>query len=235
MLNMIKEHYHNILRYDPEMVQLMEYVHSLLMVNKNARILDVGCGYGRYLKPLQKTGYDVTGVEENIGIVESNCAQGLKCMSVDEFTQSNMNFDVILMSHIIEHFSPSALKEFMDGYLDRLEMGGHLIIATPLLSPYFYDDFDHVKPYQPIGILMVFGGSGAQVQYYARNKLDLKDVWFRKSFYRLSFVKSKYQKSGVMTRLFQFITFLSALASYLSRGTFGKTDGWIGVFEKVDG
>ena len=56
----------------------------------------------------------------------------------------------------------------MDGYLDRLKVGGHLVIATPLMSNNFYDDFDHVRPYQSLGILMVFGGGAAQVQYYAR-------------------------------------------------------------------
>lgn len=128
-----------------------------------------------------------------------------------------------------------SLKEFMDDYLDRLKVGGHLIIATPLMSDYFYDDFDHVKPYQPTGILMVFGGNNAQVQYYARNKLELKDVWFRKSFFRFSHVRSKYIRSAIAGRLLQVFHLCSATLSYLSRGRFGKTDGWIGVFEKVGG
>jgi predicted SAM-dependent methyltransferase len=60
------------------------------------------------------------------------------------------------MSHVIEHFSPKDLIPFLDDYLDRLKVGGRLVIAIPLLTPYFYDDFDHVKPYHPMGILMVF-------------------------------------------------------------------------------
>ena len=55
------------------------------------------------------------------------------------------------MSHVIEHFAPSDLLVFMDGYIDLLRPGGHLIIATPLMSPYFYDDFDHIKPLSTSG------------------------------------------------------------------------------------
>jgi len=61
------------------------------------------------------------------------------------------------MSHIIEHFAPHDLLPFIDSYLHRLQPGGRLIICTPLLTKNFYNDFDHVKPYQPVGIGMVFG------------------------------------------------------------------------------
>jgi hypothetical protein len=69
----------------------------------------------------------------------------------------------------------------MDTYLDRLKTGGHVIIATPLMSSSFYDDFDHIKPYQPLGINMVFNGRGEQVKYYSRHVLELLDIWFRRS------------------------------------------------------
>lgn len=231
---MLKGVYHYLLQYDPEADRLMGFVHSLLE-NHEGSVLDVGCGYGRYLKILQNSGYDALGVEENKTIVEANCKQGLKCLSVKEFQQADTQFDLIIMSHIIEHFPPESLKDFIDGYLDRLKAGGHLIIATPLMSSYFYDDFDHVKPYQPIGIMMVFGSDNAQVQYYARNKLVLKDIWFRKSFFRFSHVRSKYKGGGIAVRFYQLFHLLSASLLYLSRGRIGKTDGWIGVFKKVGG
>ena len=234
MLKMIKRFYHYVITYDFEMIYLNSVVQTLLM-NGKGNILDVGCGYGRYLKHFQENGFNILGVEQNNQIVNANIEQGLNCISVESFSQSDVKFDLIIMSHIIEHFSPNDLKEFIDFYLDRLIVEGHLIIITPLMSSYFYDDFDHVKPYQPTGIMMVFGKNQAQVQYYSRNKLALKDIWFRKSFYRISFMKSKYKYCGMTTRLYQFGIFISALVTYLSRGYFGKTDGWLGVFAKIDG
>lgn len=233
MLKQFKRLNQYLLQYDFESLKFMEFV-SASIADRDARILDVGCGYGRYLKLLTDKGLNVVGVEENESIVKHNQSAGLNCVTVKEFTETDDQFDLIIMSHIIEHFPPCELKDFLDSYLDRLKVGGNLIIATPLMSSYFYDDFDHIKPYQPVGIMMVFGEGDAQVQYYARNKLELKDIWFRKSFYRLSYIRGKYISGNFVSRVLQFFHFCSALISCLSRGSIGKVDGWVGVFEKKD-
>ncbi len=195
------------------------------------RVLDVGCGYGRMLRLMAAAGWDATGVEINPEIVEVNRKAGMRCWTTAEFGRSTELFDVILMSHVIEHFSPVDLLGFMDDYLDHLKPGGRLIVATPLLSEYFYDDFDHVKPYQPTGILMVFGDGAAQVQYYARNRLALRDIWFRRSPLRISHSRSRYIRSP-----WRFIVvasdFIAAFAYLISARVIGRTNGWVGVFEK---
>jgi len=221
-----------IFGYDAEFLRVMKYV-DRYGGGKHNKVLDVGCGYGRYLRPLHATGYSVLGVEANRDIVAKNLQDGLNCISVDEFRHASGEFDLIIMSHIVEHFPPNELKDFIDAYLDRLKVDGHLIIATPLLSPYFYDDFDHVKPYQLTGLLMVFGGDSAQVQYYARNRLKLADVWFRRSYFRFSHVRGKHIPS-LMTRIYQITELFSAILCILSCGLIGKTDGWVGVFQKSD-
>jgi len=137
------------------------------------------------------------------------------------------------MSHVIEHLSSSELLHFMDAYLDRLKPLGYLVLATPLLSSNFYDDFDHVRPFSPTGLLMVFGDQTAQVQYYARNRLALKDLWFRKGPWRPSHVRARYIRSP-MTRPVQIVEFLAAGVFHLSAGWLGRTDGWIGLFQKLD-
>jgi len=177
------------------------------------------------------SGWDAAGVEINPEIVEVNRRAGLRCWTTEEFGQSTELFDVILMAHVIEHFSPAELLAFMDAYLDRLKPGGRLIVATPLMSGQFYDDFDHVKPYQPTGILMVFGDGAAQVQYYARNRLALREIWFRRSPLRVSQSRSRYVRSPWRFLLIA-SDFIAAFAYLVSARTIGKTDGWVGVFEK---
>src|SRR5690349_793215 len=140
-----------------------EMLRTLMAACQRAQgsVLDVGCGYGRYLRLLSERGVDAVGVDVNESIVQANRRDGLQCMTPEEFFRSAVKPRVILMSHVIEHFPPRDLVAFVDKWLDRLEPGGELVIATPLESPHFYDDFDHVKPYHPEGLMMVFGGDRA--------------------------------------------------------------------------
>ena len=210
--------------------------HLLDMIRRHAgpgaAILDVGCGYGRNLALLTGAGFsDVTGVEKNLHIVDEVRRQGCACMGLEEFEKSDRTYDVILMSHVIEHFEPQGLLGFIDSYLDRLAPGGYLVIATPLLGDCFYDDFDHVKPYLPTGILNVFGKGHAQVQFYSKNNLELLDLWFRRGFHKFAYFKSAYIKTP-MTIPVRMLNMLSAVVFRLSFGMIGKVDGWVGIFRK---
>jgi len=224
--------YHAAVSFDREAATVVEFVARGRASGSALSVLDVGCGYGRYLRLLRDRGLDATGVDVNPEIVRANREAGLRCMTSEEFARSDGRFDAIVMSHVIEHFPPGDLVPFMDGYLDRLRVGGSVVIATPLMSRNFYDDFDHVKPYQPMGLRMVFGGDRAQVQYYARNRLALRDLWFRRSPWRPGFWRARYLTSP-MTRVLQAAEVIGALGFRASAGLLGRTDGWVGQFEKL--
>ena len=231
MTGFIKSLHEKILSLDGETGVMMDFIEAAIR-SSGPRILDVGCGYGRLLEQLTHRGLDATGVDINSNIVADNVRRGLRCVTTDEFSKSDGAYDVIIMSHVIEHFPPEPLVAFMDQYLDRLRIGGRLIIATPLLSDYFYDDFDHIKPYQPAGLLMVFGGTKAQVQYYGRNQLELRELWFRKSPLRVSFARSRYLRSP-LRHLITLFDFIGALAFFASCRLLAVTNGWVGVFERI--
>jgi SAM-dependent methyltransferase len=233
MRTALKRIYRAVVTFDSEVRTIVAMVRRGCAAAKRAcRVLDVGCGYGRNLRVLQASGFSAVGVDANPEIVAANRKDGLECLTAQELAESERRFDVILMSHVIEHLAPHELVPFMDGYLDRLDTGGRLVIATPLLTAYFYDDFDHVKPYHPMGILMVFGADRAQVQYYARNRLALEDVWIRRSPIRLGHARSRYMLSW-QTRARQAAELISALAFRGSFGIIGQSDGWVGLFQKL--
>ncbi|GEM_PF-882761 len=220
--------------YDlPKIIEFIDRYSS--QEKKSCKILDVGCGYGKKLQPLQEAGYDVLGVDVNPQLIAANRAKGLNCLTVEEFEGYGEQFDLLLMSHIIEHFPPGELKEFMDSYLERLKMGGYLIIATPLLSDLFYEDFDHIKPYYPQGILMVFGDRyDDQVQYTSHHKLRLQDLWIRRRPYIPQFHKGRYMSRGTGQNKVFLVWVVALILLYrLSFRFIGQTDGWVGVFQKV--
>ncbi|MBD2301419.1 bifunctional 2-polyprenyl-6-hydroxyphenol methylase/3-demethylubiquinol 3-O-methyltransferase UbiG [Nostoc sp. FACHB-190] len=234
LFEQLKKIYYAVTLYDYDLAIILSFLEKYAQQERSkCKILDVGCGLGKKLTELTTAGYQTLGVDVNAQIIESNQKRGLNCITVEDFSKTEEQFDIILMSHIIEHFSPEELKEFMDSYLDKLKMGGYLIIATPLLTKYFYDDFDHVKPYSPTGIWMVFGKTATQVQYYSRNKLGFKDLRFRRQPYRFTFVRGKYIRNWT-TKIYQVIEFISALLCLISFGWLGNKDGWVGIFKKVE-
>jgi SAM-dependent methyltransferase len=205
---------------------------------RDKKVLDIGCGYGQKFKKIKELGIYVTGIDINEIIVNENKKNGINCLTVHEFEASNEMYDILLMSHIIEHFQPGDLLSFMDSYLDRLKDDGHLIISTPLNSPYFYDDFDHVRPYQPTGISMVFCDHKSQVQYHSRNRLEMIDIWFRKEPFKLKFFAVLYPKKHskillILKVLIILINIISTFIFYMSFRLFGRVDGWIGLYRKV--
>jgi hypothetical protein len=81
-----------------------------------------------------------------------------------------------------------------------------------------------------MGIQMVFESGQSQIQYTARNHLDLMDIWFRKNPYRLNFYPgfyvNKYSKIPIIINLFY------ALLYRASFSIIGKKDGWMGLYRK---
>lgn len=229
MLKKLKILHSKILKYDLEERKLLQFLAAYC---PKGNILDVGCGYGRILELLSPNIYKAIGVDLNPAIISACKAKGLNCLTPEDLESSICSqFDAILMLHVIEHMNPEDCFKFMDTYLDKLKDDGILIIATPVLTEYFFEDFDHIKPYYPAGINMVFSGDGSQVQYYSRNKLRMIDLWYKKYFYRWTNSKIVYFQNN---RLFYILSKLVfALLFKISRGFFGKKDGWVGVFRKI--
>ncbi len=99
--------------------------------SSNGRILDVGCGNGRYLDGMKKLGWQVKGVEFNESAVRVCNLSGLDVHHGDLFSANfdTDSFDIINVSHVIEHV-PNP-KEFFAELSRILKKNGTLIIKTP--------------------------------------------------------------------------------------------------------
>ncbi|MCB0392133.1 MAG: class I SAM-dependent methyltransferase, partial [Bdellovibrionales bacterium] len=153
-------------------------------ISRESKILDVGCGYGDKIKQLKSLGFtNFTGVEKSPETLKAMVKDGFNVIAVEE-VESQLDkgsFDLIVFSHIIEHFNYMDLKAFIEYYLQFLKVGGQILIITPTLSYTFYNDFDHVKPYNVQAINSVFIKEKNQVQFRSEHRLKLSDFYFRKS------------------------------------------------------
>jgi len=95
------------------------------------RVLDIGCGSGRFLGRMRKAGWDVAGVE--IDRISADRARSSGVGSVfDDLNAPALgshSFDAITMNHVIEHlYDPiGSLRRC----LELLKPGGRLTVVTP--------------------------------------------------------------------------------------------------------
>jgi hypothetical protein len=106
--------------------------------------------------------------------------------------------------------------------------GGTLVIVTPLFHDSFYNDFDHVKPYFPIGLNMVFGVESAQVQFQSTYALRLENIDFFRDQLRVRFHPALYLPGSIAWPIH--LNRLLKLLFVSSRGYIGRKIGWMGLY-----
>ncbi|WP_051693901.1 class I SAM-dependent methyltransferase [Desulfohalovibrio reitneri] len=200
-------------------------------LDRSLPVLEAGCGYGAKLELLRSLGFtDLTGVEINPRAREAVRAKGFRVLSPDELAREGREYGLLVMAHVIEHFDWRDLLDFTDPYLERLAPGGRCLILAPLPHPLFHEDFDHVQPYFPQTIKVLFGEGDDQTQAVSRHVLKLRDVYFRRSPFRRKTTRARLLKRGDAPD--RMIDAGLALLFRASFGVVGRRTGWIGLFEK---
>ena len=95
------------------------------------RVLEIGFGNGEVLDKLSAQGWDVYGIEFDEVAVDNACNRfvNVECATIATTTYKSIDFDCVLMSHVIEHlYDP--IKNLRLCF-DVLKSGGKLIIVTP--------------------------------------------------------------------------------------------------------
>jgi 2-polyprenyl-3-methyl-5-hydroxy-6-metoxy-1,4-benzoquinol methylase len=129
------------------------YFSDLLPADHSARILDLGCGGGRFLCFLKSRGYtNLVGVdrdEHQLGALYQVIACETHNADLLEFLSScSLQYDVISCHHVIEHFSREESNELLHLAYTALRPGGRLILSTPngarpWAGVHIYGDLSH--------------------------------------------------------------------------------------------
>lgn len=124
---------------------------QVLPVNKQAKILDLGCGSGFLVNFLLQSGYEnVVGIDNSIEQVEFAQKQGLPIIHANglDFLEENKDFDLIILTDVIEHLKKDEIIKLLESILSALADGGYTVIRTGNASSIYgttmrYIDFTH--------------------------------------------------------------------------------------------
>lgn len=212
--------------------EMVQWEGILSGLDRNIRILEVGCGQGSKTDFLRSQGFHhILGVEKNAHQVKYCNERGHDVVSLAEFDESyrGHQFDLLILSHIIEHFQFEDLVGVIDGYLKYLKPGKLMLIATPMLHPHFWLDLDHQKPYYPQGIKNFYSGDSEQVGFSSEYKLKLQDIRFRKSPFKVKNDRNLLLKKNDLPMLI--VNLISAVVFKFSFSILGSKTGWIGLYQ----
>lgn len=112
-----------------------------LPASSRGRVLDVGCGRGEMMELLSALGWSVYGIDVDPKAVEVTRSRGLpaECAAIWSDTLGRGTFDVIWMSHVIEHVHQPV--EVLRRCRELLAPGGTLVAVTPNSESWGYQVF----------------------------------------------------------------------------------------------
>ena len=100
-----------------------------------ASLLDVGCGTGEFLREMRSHGWQVSGIEKEVGAARFASEKYGLTVSTDDPNQCRFetgSFDVITFWHVLEHlFDPVAVLRQCGHWLNE---DGIILVAAPNMS-----------------------------------------------------------------------------------------------------
>jgi predicted TPR repeat methyltransferase len=151
--------------------RLPPYFKNVVPRNKSARILDIGCGFGQMLLALRKEGYrHLTGIDISAEAIDFCLKQDIEAIQtqdlIDFCRASGKKYDLIIMSHVLEHLEKAKIIETLHAIKAHLmQTGAALIIMVPNAQSstgcyWAYEDFTHTTLFTAGSLYFVLKSAG---------------------------------------------------------------------------
>lgn len=145
----------------------------------SGKILDLGCGEGEFIILDPKR---IIGLDSNKKSIEICKKKKLRVIfaSATRLPFKKNSFDGVHCSHLIEHLYPSDAHRMLSEVARVLKKNGIFVLSTPVFWEGFYNDFTHIKPYNPESIIRYLCENGRQKTFSDINsKFQKVDLYFR--------------------------------------------------------
>ena len=146
------------------------YYKSFLPQDKNASILDMGCGDGSFVYWLQKEGYsNATGIDISQQQIDSGKELGIAgiiCADLsDHLLASEQKYDLIVARDVIEHFTKDQVFDILHKVNRSLKPDGGIMVQVPngeglFYTSIYYGDFTHEVAYTARSLQQIFLNCG---------------------------------------------------------------------------
>lgn len=192
-------------------------IRPLLPANRDAALLDLGCGMGQFLSYLKARGYqNVVGIDLSRSQIEHCHAQGLMNAqlvddSIEFLTGQRQQFAAIVAIDVIEHIPKATLIPLLQAIYAALKPGGAFIMRVPniaaAIGPWTrYMDITHELSFDERSAAQALGMGGfteTRVEplktYYRRRWLGRAFEFIRRIFYALLKLVYIIQAPGTKT------------------------------------
>lgn len=150
-----------------------------LYVNKDSKILDVGCALGGFLGFLKEKGHkELYGIDVIEEYVELSNNKNIEVGSVYDIPFDDNFFDVIVLDHVLEHLVD--LKSVIKELKRVLSREGFLLIGLPDASRYdnmifWFTIREHVQHFDLEHLDLLFDSNGFELVDYSKTNMPIDD------------------------------------------------------------
>lgn len=139
--------------------------------DRNASIIDLGCGHGALIYCARKLGYSrIVGVDRSHEQITEAGRLGIRGVSEGDLFETlralpDGSQDALVCFDVLEHFHKDEIVSFMDDILRKLKQGGRLIVhapngESPFVGRILYGDFTHEVAFTSASIAHLLLSSG---------------------------------------------------------------------------
>jgi SAM-dependent methyltransferase len=149
---------------------LASHISPHLNLPPEARILDVGCGFGFALRALRKLGYNnTTGLEiskEQSEIAKKSGSEVIVTTDSIKWMLDNVeSFDFVILFDVLEHQQVDYQIDLLNAIFKVLRSGGKLMLTVPnansiLQGRWRYIDFTHFSSFTEHSLYFVLRNAG---------------------------------------------------------------------------
>jgi predicted TPR repeat methyltransferase len=171
--------------YEKVSMGFAQWYHDCLPSDRQSRILDIGCGDGKFLFFLKQNGYNhLEGIELSAELAEM-AGKRLGCPvhavrdSLEFLKRHRGCYHTITMNDVLEHVPKEEIIHFLSAVREALVAGGNLVVNVPQVSGFTslycrYTDFTHQIIFTELSLRQVLWLSGFRHVRFIREEWPFK-------------------------------------------------------------